>query len=114
MKFVTYVMIAIIALSLSAFAVDAKMSLVSPGKVNGTELKAGDYKLSWTGTGNVQVNITGNGVKVTAPASVVEGTSKALHDAVVKSADGSVQEVQFGGKTLKLKFGSASERLAGQ
>jgi hypothetical protein len=106
-------MIAIIALSFSAFAVDAKMSLVSPGKLNGTELKAGEYKLNWTGKGNVQVNIVGNGVKMTVPASIVDG-DKALHDAVVKTSDGSVQEVQFGGKTMKVKFGGASERPAGQ
>jgi hypothetical protein len=113
MKKITYVLIAIIALSFSAFAIDAKMSLVSPGKVNGSELKAGDYKLSWTGKGNVQVNITGNGVKLTVPASIVEG-DKSMHDAVVKSSDGSVQEVQFSGKTMKVKFSGTSERPAGQ
>lgn len=105
MKYVTYVLIAIIALSMSAFAATGTMNLISAGKVNGTQLNAGTYKLTWTGEGsNVQVNIEGKGVKMTVPATVVNNPNKADHDMVLKSAEGNVQEIHFGGKKTVLKF----------
>jgi hypothetical protein len=105
MKYMTYVLIAIIALSMSAFAATGNMNLISAGKVNGTQLIPGAYKVTWTGEGNnVQVNIEGKGVKVTVPATVVNNPKSAEHDMVLKSAEGNVQEVHFGGKKIMLKF----------
>jgi hypothetical protein len=108
MKFVTYVLIAIIALSMTAFAAagnTGSMNLISSGKINGTQLDPGSYKLTWTGQGNnVQVNIEGKGVKVTVPATVVNDQKSSEHDMVMKSAEGNVQEVHFGGKKTVLKF----------
>lgn len=108
MKYTTCVLIAIIALSMSAFAVTGSMNLISAGKINGTQLNPGSYKLSWTGEGNnVQVNIQGKGVKMTVPASVVAVPNKSDRDMVLKAADGTVQEVHFGGKKIVLKFEAA-------
>lgn len=105
MKYMTYVLIAIIAFSMSAFAATGNMNLISAGKVNGTQLNPGTYKVTWTGEGsNVQVNIEGKGVKMTVPATVVTNPKNAEHDTVLKSAEGTVQEVQFGGKKTVLKF----------
>ncbi len=105
MKYMTFVLIAIIAFSMSAFAVTANMNLISPGKINGTQLNAGSYKVSWTGEGsNVQVNIEGKGVKLTVPATVVNNPKSAEHDMVLKSAEGNVQEIHFGGKKTMLKI----------
>jgi hypothetical protein len=105
MKYMMCVLIAIIALSMSAFAVTGSMNLISAGKLNGTQLNPGSYKVSWTGEGsNVQVSIQGKGVKMTVPATVVTTPKKSDRDMVLKNADGTVQEVHFGGKNIVLKF----------
>lgn len=107
MKIIAYALILTFVLSLAAFAGDTNgnMSLISAGKLNGTQLKSGSYKVNWTGEGNnVQVTVKGNGVNLTAPATIVTSEKKATHDAVIKAADGTIQEVQFGGKKTVLKF----------
>jgi hypothetical protein len=104
-------------LSVAAFAgnTNGNMSLISAGKLNGTQLNSGAYKVTWTGEGNnVQVTIKGQGVNITAPAAVVTSDKTAEHDAVVKAADGSIQEVQFGGKKTVLKFTGAPETSVGK
>lgn len=94
----------LLSLSISAFAASGNMSLLSAGKLNGKQLNAGDYKLSWEGQGNnVQVNISGNGVKLTVPATIIANQPK-LEDGVLKASDGTIQEVHFGGKKLIVKF----------
>lgn len=94
----------LLALSISAFAATGNMSLISAGKLNGTQLNAGTYKLSWEGQGDkVQVNIIGKGVKMTVPATIVASDTK-LQDSVVKNSDGTIQEVRFGNKNLIVKF----------
>jgi hypothetical protein len=118
MKYVVYALILTFALSLTVVAANnpsGSMNLITAGKVNGTNLNAGEYKLTWTGQGNnVQVNIIGKGVKLTAPATIVNNDKNALHDAVVKSSDGSIQEVVFGGKKTVLKFTGAGEASTGK
>jgi len=114
MKYTVYALIVVLVLSMTAFAANANMNLISAGKVAGTNLNPGTYKLSWTGEGNnVQVNIVGKGVKLTVPATVVNLEKGAQHDAVMKSADGTVQEVQFGGKKFSLKFAGTADSNAG-
>lgn len=96
--------VALLSLSICAFAVNGNMDLMSAGKLNGKQLNAGTYKLSWEGQGDkVQVNISGNGVKMTVPATIVASQTK-LEDSVVKSTDGTIQEVHMGGKKLIVKF----------
>jgi hypothetical protein len=94
----------LLSLSICAFAANGNMSLLSAGKLNGTQLSAGSYKLNWEGQGNnVQVSITGNGVKMTVPATIIANQPK-LEDGVLKASDGTIQEVHFGGKKLIVKF----------
>ncbi len=94
----------LLSLSICALAANGNMSLLSAGKVNGTQLNAGTYKLSWEGQGDkVQVNIVGNGVKMTAPATITASQNQ-VEDSVVKNSDGTIQEVHFGGKKLIVKF----------
>lgn len=104
----------ILAFSLSLFAATGSINLRVPGTVNGTQLSAGDYKLDWTGEGeNVQVNIIGKGVKVTVPASITRSSQK-LADAVVKSTDGTINEVHISGKNLIVKFNAPVSAPKGQ
>jgi len=101
MKFATVskglVMGLALLLASSAFATTkGKLNLQAPTTVNGTKLKAGDYRLEWDGTGpNVEVSIVqGKTVVAKVPAKIVELKTPALRDtAVVKTNDD-------GGRTL--------------
>ena len=87
MKVVKYsALLAMLTLSLSAglFARDkskdrneAKFTLVDSVQVGSTELKAGDYKATWDGSGpDVQVKILqGKNVVATVPAKLVDDSS---------------------------------------
>ena len=62
MKFATISKSLVMGLALllasSAFAANkATLTLTDPASVNGTKLKAGEYKLQWDGTGSVEVSI---------------------------------------------------------
>src|SRR5664279_2534509 len=63
-------------IAVTAFAASdgsGKIRLDSAVKVGATELPAGDYKVTWTGSGaNTEVTLTQGKTKVTAPAQVVE------------------------------------------
>ena len=94
-------------MAVAAFAADSgtgKIHLASAVKVGSDQLPAGDYKVSWTGTGdNAQVTLTQGKVSATAPAKVVE--AKRRSDAVVTKSDNGSQvltEIQFQNKTLVL------------
>jgi len=94
--------------SLSAFALSGKgkISLRTPTQLAGKQLAAGDYKITWTGDANaVQVTFASadNKTVITAPAKVVEA-EKARTNAIIKSPDGSVKQIWFGGKTAALVF----------
>ncbi len=94
----------LLSLSICAFAANGNMSLLSVGKINGTQLNAGTYKLTFDGQGDkVQVNIVGKGVKMTVPATVAASDTK-LQNSVVKDADGTIREVHLGDQKLIVKF----------
>jgi hypothetical protein len=102
-------------LASSAFAASkGHLTLQSPTSVNGTHLKAGDYKLQWEGTGpEVQVSIMqGKKVLATVPATIVELKSPAQNDSAVVSnnTDGtsSLAGVRFAGKTTALDLSQSS------
>jgi len=105
-------------LASSAFAATkGNLQLQSPTMVNGTQLKAGDYKLEWEGTGpDVQVSIL-QGKKVVAkvPAKVVELKMPAQNNSAVVSnnTDGtsSLAGVHFAGKTTALELPQSSEGM---
>ena len=85
---------ALIVASLSVPALAAKNSqnvtFNDPVKVGSTQLPAGDYKVSWTGTGtDVQVTIADKDKKtVTVPAKIVD--AKNGHVAVLTNTVGGV------------------------
>ena len=95
MKFATVTKSAVMGLALlfasSAFAASkANLTLNHPTTVNGTQLKAGDYKLEWEGSGpDVQLSIVkGKNVVAKVPAKVVELNNKASNDAAVLKDNG--------------------------
>jgi hypothetical protein len=96
MKFATVskslVMGLAVLLASSAFAATkANLALQNPTTINGTKLKAGEYRLEWDGSGpNVEVSIT-QGKKVVAkvPAKVVDLSTPAVNSAAVELGDAS-------------------------
>jgi hypothetical protein len=100
-----------LVLASSAFAATkGNLELQSPTMVNGTQLKAGDYKVEWDGTGpDVEISIL-QGKKVVAkvPAKIVELKTKAeANSTIVNSGtDGTatLAGVHFAGKTTALEL----------
>jgi hypothetical protein len=122
MKFATVTKSLVVGLALtlasSAFAASkANLTLNNPTNINGTKLKAGDYKLEWDGSGpNVEVSIM-QGKKVVAkvPAKVVDlNQSSASNAALLKqNSDGTttLAGVRFQGKKFALDLGEASDGM---
>ncbi len=105
-------------LASSAFAATkADLHLNDPTTVNGTRLKAGDYKLSWEGTGpDVEVSIMqGKTVLAKAAAKVVGLNSPAPNTAAVvtSNSDGTrtLAGARFGGKKFALELADASDAM---
>lgn len=101
-------------LASSAFAATkAQLHLSTPTTVNGTQLKAGDYKLEWDGTGpNVEVSVVqGKNVVAKTSAKVVDLPSASSNNAAVvkKNDDGSstLAGVRFEGKRFALELGES-------
>jgi len=104
-------------LTSSAFAASkANFTLNSDASVNGTKLKAGDYKLEWDGSGpNVEVSIL-QGKKVVAkvPAKVVDLDRASSTDAAVLKQNGSdstLAGVRFQGKKYALELGEGGDGM---
>jgi hypothetical protein len=77
-------------LAIPAFAAknSKTVTLTADAKVGSTELKAGSYKVSWTGEGKeVQVTIAKKDVTVTVPATVVEAKNNHV-GAIISTAEG--------------------------
>lgn len=120
MKFEKYsILLALLALSLSlgAFAKDrndsrneGKFTLSQTAQIGSTQLKPGEYKATWEGTGSdVQVKILqGKNVVATSPAKLVD---KSLGtDAVTLGGSGEVKTVNaidFSKRKQSLVFASA-------
>ena len=90
MKFATVSKSLVMGLALllasSAFAATkANLQLSNPVLVNGTQLKPGDYKIQWDGSGpNVELSIIqGKNVVAKVPAHIVELANPAAYDAAV-------------------------------
>ncbi|HEY4903502.1 MAG TPA: hypothetical protein VIH89_08530 [Candidatus Sulfotelmatobacter sp.] len=122
MKYATFskslVLGAALILASSAFAATkASLSLSNPVVVNGTTLKAGDYKLQWDGSGpDVELSIMqGKTVLAKAPAHVVNLENIAQNSAAVtrKSDDGTstLAGVRFAGKKFALDLGGATDNM---
>jgi ribosomal protein S4 len=109
----------------AAFAASAshQLTLNKNVAVNGKEIKSGDYKLKWDGTGdNVDVSFTrGKQVLATSPAHVVALDRPSDQDTLVyhDNADGtrSLTEIRFGGKKFAIVLGeqaASTSMAAGQ
>jgi hypothetical protein len=102
----------------SAFAANkGSLTLVNPATINGTQLKAGDYKLQWDGTGPaVEVSIMkGNTVVAKVPGKVVDLSAPAQNNAAIvqKSDSGpnTLAGVRFEGKKFALELGESSNGM---
>jgi hypothetical protein len=107
-----------VLLASSAFAATkGTLQISHPVTVNGTQLKAGEYKLQWDGSGpNVEVSILqGKNVVAKVPAHVVDLGAAAQNDATVtrKNDDGSstLAGVRFQGKKIALELGESSDGM---
>lgn len=105
-------------LATGAFAgTKASLTLEHSATINGTTLKAGDYKLEWEGTGpNVEVSIVkGKNVVAKVPARLVDMNSAAQNNAVLfsQNSDGSetLTGARFQGKKYALEIGESSDSM---
>jgi len=123
MKFATVSKSLMLGLALllasSAFAAASKgsLQLSNPTTVNGTPLKAGEYKVEWEGSGPaVELSIKqGKNVIAKVPARVVDLNNAAANDAAVirRNNDGttSLTAVRFQGKKFTLELGESSDGM---
>jgi hypothetical protein len=107
-------------LASSAFAATkASLQLSHPVTVNGTPLKAGDYKVQWEGNGpNVELSIMqGKNVVAKVPAHVVDLQTPAANDAAVTRQNGSgpnsLAGLRFQGKKFALELSEGSDGMQG-
>ena len=119
MKFATISKSLVLGLALvlasSAFAsTKGNLELTSAVTVNGTQLKAGEYRVQWEGSGpEVEISILqGKNVVAKLPAHVVELQSPANNDAAVTRQNGSgpnsLTGLRFQGKKISLEVIEAS------
>ena len=122
MKFATVSKSLVVGLALtlasSAFAASkANLTLNNPTSINGTKLKAGDYRLEWDGSGpNVEVSILqGKKVVTKVPAKIVELDKAPSNDAALlkQNGDGSttLAGARFQGKKYALELGETSDGM---
>jgi len=122
MKFATISKSVILGLAVllasSAFAASkANLNLQNPTTINGTKLKAGEYKLEWDGTGpNVEVSIRqGKNVLAKVPAKIVDLNTAASNDAAVTkvNTDGTstLAGARFQGKKYALEIGESGDGM---
>jgi hypothetical protein len=122
MKFATVSKSVVMGLALllasSAFAATkANLTLQNPATINGTQLKAGDYKLQWDGSGpTVEVSIMkGKTVVAKVQAKVVDLNTVAQNSAAVvqRNADGSstLTGARFEGKKIALELGDSGDGM---
>jgi len=107
-----------VLLASSAFAANkANFTFNSPTTVNGTKLKAGDYKLEWDGTGSeVQVSfIQGKKVVAKVPAKLVDLNSNSQNDIALvnNNSDGTttLTALRFAGKKYSLQLGESGDGM---
>jgi predicted lysophospholipase L1 biosynthesis ABC-type transport system permease subunit len=110
----------VLMLAASAFAANkGAFQLNNTVSVNGKQLQAGDYSVTWDGDGpDVQLNIM-KGRKVVAqtaakvvPVDQASGSNQAV---VLRNSDGSasLKELRFNGKKFALAIGAGGSAAAG-
>lgn len=122
MKFATISKFAVLGLAVllassALAATKANLHLNSPTQINGTTLKAGDYKLEWDGTGpNVDLSIKqGKNVVAKVPAQLVDLSSPAGSDASViernDNGPSTLKGVRFEGKKYAIELGESNSGM---
>ncbi|MBZ5720572.1 MAG: hypothetical protein LAO03_09350 [Acidobacteriia bacterium] len=99
-------------LATSAFAANkGSLKVDEPVNVNGKQLTAGDYKVSWEGNGpSVELHIMqGKNVVATVPAKMVDLPRAASDDGAVVNTNGdgsrTLSQIRFSGKKYALAIG---------
>lgn len=107
-----------VLLASSAFAASkANLNLQNPTTINGTKLKAGEYRLEWDGTGpNVEVSIKqGKNVLAKVPAKIVDLNTAASNDAAMVKMNGdgtsTLSGARFQGKKYALEIGESGDGM---
>ena len=122
MKFATISKSLVLGLALllasSAFAATkGNLMIGNPVAVNGTTLKAGEYKVQWEGAGpNVELSILqGKNVVAKTSARMVDLPAPSATDAAVtekhEGALSSLNGIRFQGKKFALELAPASEGM---
>jgi len=111
--------LALFAVSASAASANKQsLQINHPTTVNGTTLKAGEYKLEWEGAGpNVELSIKqGKNVITKVPARVVELQENAAQSAAVTRASGNgaseLAGARFEGKKFAIEIGESSDGMS--
>lgn len=113
---------AALLLSLSALAAGlhrGSLEVRDPLQVNGKQLKAGDYTVTWEGEGPaVNLHIMQNGKEVaTAPATVVQLDRKASDNAAEVTGTGKDRQlsaIRFNGQKYELNITGESAQAQGK
>jgi len=123
MKFATFSKSVVMGLALLLAssvlaATKGSLQLNNPVSVNGTQLKAGDYKLQWEGSGpDVELSIMqGKTVIAKVPAHVVDLDTPAADNAAItrKNGGGSSElaGVRFQGKKFSLQLADVGDGMS--
>ena len=99
LKYISLLATLALAFPLSSFAKDKNehtVTLSDPVQVGGTQLKPGDYKLEWQGSGaGTQVSFIQHGkTMATAPATLKTNDAAVTQDAIVMSTTNSPRELK--------------------
>ena len=124
MKFATVSKMLVLGLALllasSAFAATQReLQLSHPVTVNGTTLKAGEYKVQWEGNGpNVEISILqGKNIVAKTSARMVELETPSANDAAVTRTNGngasSLAGIRFQGKKFSLELPEGGDGMQG-
>jgi hypothetical protein len=103
LKFAT--LTAVLLFSVSAFAGTGNFTVAEDTTIQGKALKAGEYKVKWSDSGELVILQHGKEV-LSAQGRVVEKADKANYNSIVKKTDADgktrVAEIRFGGKKTAL------------
>jgi ABC-type thiamine transport system substrate-binding protein len=99
-----FAVVILVIMSVAVFAAENTGTMTVSKSVNvaGKQLAAGEYKVTWTSDGKVQI-MQGKKTVVETTAKVVEEKDKAANDYVSLSQN-DVKEIRFHGKTMSLVF----------
>jgi hypothetical protein len=89
------------ALAVASAASSYTVTLYQPVSINGTELKAGDYKLELKDNGMAVIK---QGKTMTEAPVKVENESEKFSRSSVRINGGQVEEIRLGGTTKRLVF----------